>query len=663
VPADPDGVVEQPGSTAPVPSTAAPPTAKDDPPEADHAPPPAAGDGLDLPGGYLPWSLATAIAAAAAAAWLHRRRRHLPGQHAPEPDLPEPVTEVHRQVLRRRPSTDSAGRADLAERAAAVPDLPAAPPGGVGLVGDGAHAAARAVIVSALASGGPADPDRRSEVVIDAATWTALFATEPPEPFEAAEPDTWRAWWPRLRVAADFDQALSMLDARMLHRARILDEHTVDRLDALRARAPDEEALPPVLLVAHAPAPAAGHRAKVTLALGASLDISAYLLGAWEHGSTIEVSADGHTRPRDGTGAAPGDRLALLDVDTAAAVLATLYEAHTGQPPLPPGTQGATAVHGMSAVAGAAGPADDRPARPVIEAPAQPGAEPVDTRATETAADAAAEPAAGSPAVELVPPSPQAASAETPRAKARLRVLGTPRVEDIGRPGRPLRAKAAELAVYLACHPDGADTASIVDHVLPDARMRAARQQVHTNASNLRHVLGRAAGPLPGGYVLKRGPSARYRLDPAAVEVDLWRLRDLLVRAPLAGPPARTAMLREACDLYTAPLADGCHYDWVEPYREQARRWATEAHLLLAEDLLESDPQTASEVLDKAIGLDRYNEALYRKAMHARHALGDADGIRALLRALTKALADLDTEPAEATTALAVRLRTSLRQR
>lgn len=55
--------------------------------------------------------------------------------------------------------------------------------------------------------------------------------------------------------------------------------------------------------------------------------------------------------------------------------------------------------------------------------------------------------------------------------------------------------------------------------------------------------------------------------------------------------------------------------------------------MLLAGDLLDSDPQAASDLLDKAIGLDRYNEALYRKAMHA---LGDADGIRTLLRALTQ---------------------------
>ena len=90
--------------------------------------------------------------------------------------------------------------------------------------------------------------------------------------------------------------------------------------------------------------------------------------------------------------------------------------------------------------------------------------------------------------------------------------------------------------------------------------------------------------------------------------------------------------------------------------------WGTEAHLLLADDLIASDPQAASDLLDKAIGLDRYNEELYRKAMHARHALRDVDGIRALLRALTNALADLDAEPPESTAELAAELRTSLQQ-
>ncbi|UWP86632.1 hypothetical protein [Dactylosporangium fulvum] len=77
-------------------------------------------------------------------------------------------------------------------------------------------------------------------------------------------------------------------------------------------------------------------------------------------------------------------------------------------------------------------------------------------------------------------------------------------------------------------------------------------------------------------------------------------------------------------------------------------------------NLLSTDPHAASELLTKAISLDRYNEELYRKAMQARHALHDADGITTLLRALTKALKDLDAEPADSTVDLAAQLRTSL---
>jgi DNA-binding SARP family transcriptional activator len=236
-----------------------------------------------------------------------------------------------------------------------------------------------------------------------------------------------------------------------------------------------------------------------------------------------------------------------------------------------------------------------------------------------------------------------------------LSVFGTPRIEDVTAPGKPLRTKAAELAVFLACHPEGADTRAIGDHLEPDVRLRYADIRVHTNVSNLRHVMGRAAGQRKIGYVIKVG--GRYRLDPTTVHVDLWEQRDLLTRAATAPPDERIALLRLACDLYTAPLAEGCDYDWVEAHREKARQQATDAHLLLAEELLPTDAQAASDVLDRAIRLDRYNERLYQAAMQARHRAGDRDGIRALLRALTNALTDLDAEPDEATIELARSLR------
>jgi integrase len=191
-----------------------------------------------------------------------------------------------------------------------------------------------------------------------------------------------------------------------------------------------------------------------------------------------------------------------------------------------------------------------------------------------------------------------------------LSVFGTPRVENVTAPGHPLRAKAAELAVFLACHPDGADTRTVGENLEPDVRLRHADTRVHTNVSNLRHVLGRAAGPRRIGYVIKR--NGRYQLDRAHVRVDLWELRDLLARAATAPPAERIELLTRAGDLYAAPLAEGCDYDWVEPYREKARQQAIDAHLL---------PRRG-----EAIGLDR-SEINQRKAtMTIRASSGSGDG-------------------------------------
>ncbi|WP_231934680.1 LysM peptidoglycan-binding domain-containing protein [Micromonospora viridifaciens] len=568
------------------------------------------GQGVQLSqSNWLPGSLAAAISAAAALVWAHRRRRYT-GEPETDPptQLPPPVLHLRRAVTHNPelPHPDS----HHTEPPALVPDLVPLPPGGIGVVGNGAHAAARAALVAVLASGGPHYPDARGEVIIDAATLETLLG-----------PDTvTNDPWPRLHVADSIGHALTLIEAKLLHRSRILDEHALTDLDTLRQQAPDEEALPPVMLITQTPPDDARMRAKAALALGGSMHVSALLLGEWAHGPTIEVTPDGHTTPVSGQAAEPvPPRLPVLEPATAAQILTALREAQTGEPP-------ATAA----------------PAVPVTVVPLHHSR----TRNTPEATDARAS-ATAKPAIDTL------------TGRARLRVLGPPRIEEITQPGRPLRAKALELAVFLACHPDGATTREIGEYLEPDARISQADQRVHTNASNLRHVLGRAGTTdTKNAYVIKT--AGRYRLDPATVDIDVWTLRDLMRNATIATEPRRHELLTAACDLYTAPLAEGHDYEWLQPHRETVRRWGTEAHLLLADDLLDHDPQAASDLLDKAIGLDRYNEALYTKAMHARHALGDADGIRTLLRALTKALADLDAEPQDETIALATQLHRSV---
>ena len=631
VPDDPDGVIPAPHSASPsTPTTSHHPTAaptleatsaparttRTEPPQrAEPAPQPdraTDSDGVTLPSGsFIPWALAAAITAAAALVWLQRRRRYQPGTRDDTEldELPAPVVQLQREVIRHR---ELPTHHDPAERATAVPRLPQLPPGGIGLTGDGAAAAARAALVSTLAAGGPHDPDRRGEVIIDGTTLTTLIGAD------AAN----LGQWPRLHVADDLDDALAFVDARLLHRARLLDEHSLTDLDSLRDRASDEEPLPPLLLITETPPPGARMHTRTTIGLGTNVDVAALLLGAWDHGTTLDVAADGTTRHVEGpTVDTPGERMAVIDTDATAAILHTLREAHTGEPPtdLMPDHSNATQPFTPPAPEGqSTEPDDEQPANDAAVADTQRGT--------------------------------------TTQPKAQLRVLGQPRIDDVVLPGRPLRSKAAELAVYLACHPDGADTRQIGEYLAPESKLRQADQQVHTNASNLRHVLARAAGERKAAYVVKRSTSPKYRLDPNTVDVDLWQLRDLLTRAAVAANPVRTELLRDACALYTAPLADQCHYEWIEPHRERVRRWGSEAHLLLADELLATDPRAAIDLLTKAIDLDRYNEALYCKAMRARHALGEADGIRALLRAVTRALSDLNVGPEDATVDLASQL-------
>ncbi len=416
--------------------------------------------------------------------------------------------------------------------------------------------------------------------------------------------------WPRLNITDDLEQALALLDTHLLRRARILDEHGLTDVDTLHEAAPSEQALPPLLLITRAEQAAGSNRARVTFGLTQGMDITTLVLGHWAHATALSVDDDGNAQLQ--TEKADTDRrLAVLDISATRDFLVTAREAQTGE----------------------AAPAS----RPTTQPPAN---------TAEPAKQAASIPLevsrVDSAATDTTPSTPGAVK------RARLAVLGKPQIEDITAEGRPLRAKALELAVYLAVHPDGASTRGIGEYLEPDARISQSDQRVHTNASNLRHVLSRAGtAEAKNAYVIKT--NGKYRLDPDTVEVDVWTLRDLMRSATIATQPRRRELLTAACDIYTAPLAEGHDYEWIQPHREAVRRWGTEAHLLLAEDLLEIDPRAASDLLDKAIVLDPYNEALYIKAMYARHALADPDGIRTLLRALTKKLADLDAEPHEDT--------------
>jgi hypothetical protein len=167
--------------------------------------------------------------------------------------------------------------------------------------------------------------------------------------------------------------------------------------------------------------------------------------------------------------------------------------------------------------------------------------------------------------------------AEDDRADAaavRVQVLGGPALLDPdGRPVRGLRSKSVELLVYLAVHRDGATQAEIVEDVWPDVAPDRAGQRLSTCLANLRGVIRHVHESRDGDGgdgdtrvvpVLYLG--SRYRLDPAIVTVDWWRIVDRYAQT------AETATDRSDLAQTVAGIAVGSDYPWIEAAREQAYR-------------------------------------------------------------------------------------------
>ncbi|PWR14888.1 hypothetical protein DKT69_14105 [Micromonospora sicca] len=573
------------------------------------------------------------------------------------------------------------------------------PPAGLGLTGPGAHAAARGFLATALAAGGLDDPDARTEVVMPSATAATLVG--------AAAVNLPRT--PRLTVTAGLDEALEILEAQTMHRTRLAERHEVDTVAALRHADPYEEPQPPIMLLADVNTRHERARVAALLAQGQRLDIHGVLLGAWPD-NTVVVADDGVTTPADGEslrhGTHPADigRLAILNRREAADLLATLAESHTGQPqtpaptePAPTPLRPATPARPAHASTPADGLVDPPPRMASVEANAEPDEEAghdesgdTDNERTLAGATGSISDAPGVPA-ELTaaageaghprPPDDAAAAIDGPSARgvgSRSRgagdrdvdpepapqpgrvgvsVLGEPGIID-GDPQRNLRAKSLELLVYLAVRDGSASTEAILDDLLPDAPASKAVHRLHTYVSDLRSVLRHNGGP--GSYLTH--PHRRYQLNPDRFDIDLWRMRRAIRAADTAtSKPGRVAALRRAVDAYRQPLAEGCEYEWLEPYREAVRQEALDAAVALTEELA-GQPSDQLTVLDAAIGHHPYAEALYQAAMRARAQLDDLDAVRALRRTLTRRLAEIDAEPSDNTHALADQLAANLRR-
>jgi DNA-binding SARP family transcriptional activator len=567
--------------------------------------------GVNLPSGALiGLSLATAVGLVIVTARLHRRRWRepapVPGTAPAEPPLGPTLRRIrhaHLTARRRQPSTDSGEPAETSPADASdalsaddqippryeasteiinvaicgneeIPlDLSCSP--GIGIVGPGAMDTIRAIAVTLLTRHGR----DQAQVIVCGDDTRELLGPTLGHPAPTAVPG--------VTFAATVDEALSRLEAEIIHRRRLLDAGDVTDMNDYRAGNPDEH-LPTILLVA----PAAGsHAARLAsvLTLGQQLGIAGILTGAWPSGATCEIATDGEvTQVRAAElGSLDEARMFQLAPDEAAEMLAALAVASS----------------------------------------------------TEEA------PPADSPPRLLAAPPAEAQTEQPDDHLVRLSVLGPLQLGVAGELiSKGLRRKAAELLAYLTVHADGATSETVLEALWPETPAERAAPILHACTTNIRQVLRTATGAPEAGFIVR--VAEHLRIDPRLIDVDLWRFQAALASAAhAADDQARRTSLQAAAELWRGDFAEGTDAVWIEEVRETLRRDAVDTLTRLAELCEQHDPEQALAALERAITIDRYQETLYRRIMRILASLNRPDAARRTYQLLESRLTELNVEP------------------
>jgi DNA-binding SARP family transcriptional activator len=404
-------------------------------------------------------------------------------------------------------------------------------------------------------------------------------------------PDTNLTGVPGLVVTDDLQDALSMLATEIIHRDRLLEIAETRDFTAYRDTHPDEP-LPTILLIAR-PHSRLTEQAASVLSLGRHRGIIGIIIGSWPAGGTCTVAADGQVTATEGPEIRPlyGTRMFQMAQDEAAIMLATLAAAKGHEPPT-----------------------------------AQP---------------------------QLLRERPE--PSEEPRTAPRpveLSILGRIRLRAKGADiTKGLRRKGYEVLAYLALHPDGATTETLLGVLWPDAPPENMTNSLYTITSNIRRVLRDATGSGEAEFLLNIDD--RYRLDSNLITVDLWQYRTALaayVRAD--NDDDRIQALTEAVNIWRGDLSGWPTVEWLEPWRETVRRDAVDTLSRLAELLQTRQPEQALALLEHAITHDKYTEELYRRIMKLQSTLGRRDAIRRTYQLLESRLTEIDAEPDDETASL-----------
>jgi DNA-binding SARP family transcriptional activator len=611
-------------------------------------------------GAFVSLGLAAAISAALMSIAVWRRRRYRIGSRD-RADLAQPIAPVvralriaHQQATGSSPTPPSSPEPGIGPvTAVGVRDgldvaLDLAATHGLGLVGPGATAAARALLLSLLTGTGRQAGVR---VLIPAADVPTLLDSHRPDQLPAA-----------VMIVPDLDAALDELESALLTRTR----HLLDGHDTL------PEGRTTLVLLA-SPAQHAQRRLQAILDNGASLGMIGILLGQWRPGATARIRVDG-TVSAASTGAGEtltGTRLFTLPATDTTALLSLLRDAqgpdqpdrdprndHTasapsalvldnGQPPPPTTPQTRDALREEDLFA---------------DLTQLESAHPADVRSEPTGMESGHReiPEASSPTTD----SQDAAHASTDdsastcrRPPLSLKVLGRVTLihtnEDTQRDlTAALTPKQREVLVYLAINRNGARREALAEAIWPDSPRARPYNSLYSTLSLLRRNLSKATGDQLSE--ITRNDDGRYHLDPTMVTVDYWQFHDALrTRRRATTDAERVDALHRVTELYRGGLAEDLSTEWIEAPREATRRDALDALGVLIRALGDRDPQRRLDLLERARVLDPYNESVYRDIIRTQALLEQHESIPRTLTLLTTTLAELDQHPSNETTTLA----------
>ncbi|ASO21605.1 DNA-binding SARP family transcriptional activator [Actinoalloteichus hoggarensis] len=499
---------------------------------------------------------------------------------------------------------------------------------GLGLIGAGAFAAARALLLTLLTDRAPHDVHQDpTRVVLAAPDLAALLGHDPVR----------RRNQEGLRVVSDLDAVLDEVDAEILRRLRSEPPPTGWPLLALLVRVPDR----------------AVGRVQAAVDNGGHLGIVGIILGSWPAGITVSLTTDGivsASNPGPGRRLL-GTRMFRLTVESDATDLLALL--HPADPD--PETSCAHWCPEQD------GPDDDSLQRDAdaLEVTAPPPAALDPTPPSD--ADAAPESTSPKPSVSAPAASDPAEAAAVP---LRLVVLGALRLhwrpdgtdEQAGREIlADLSPRQRELLVFLAVHPQGVSRELLVSTLWTAVPPRRPTNALNTALTRLRNALSQATHGSISEVVVLRGD--RYHLDPSTIEVDYWTFSEAVAaRRAAATDRDRVDADRRILACYSGPLAEDLVGDWVEPVREATRRDALDAVAAAARATIAHDPEETLDLLETARTIDPHNDLLYRDIMRLQHRLDRPEAIARTLALLTTRLAEIGETPSRETRVLAARL-------